>query len=55
MADPEPRGYTGWKAGLAIIAVTAVVFSVLNIVARNVREGRQRDPVPSPVITTVAP
>ena len=51
----EPRSYTGWKAGLAIVAVTAVVFSVLNVVARNVREGRHRDPVPSPIVTTIAP
>jgi len=49
----EPRAYTGWKAGLVVVAITAVVFSVLNVVARNIREGRHRDP--APVVTTVAP
>ena len=47
------RTYTGWKIGLVIVAVTAVVFSILNVVARNIREGRDRSP--SPVVTTVVP
>jgi hypothetical protein len=49
----EPRVYTGWKAGLVVVAITAVVFSVLNLIARDVREGRERPP--APVVTTVAP
>lgn len=49
----EPRTYTGWKAGLVIIAITAVVFSVLNLYARSLREGRRRDPAPA--VTTGAP
>ena len=47
------RTYTGWKAGLVIVGVTALVFSVLNILAREMREDRR--PRPAPVVTTVAP
>ena len=47
----EPRTYTGWKIGLVIIAVTAVVFTVLNLVARDIREGRERAPSPTATVT----
>ena len=46
----EPRTYTGWKAGLVVVAITAVIFSVLNIWARNIRESRPR---PTPAVTVV--
>ncbi|HEX8003377.1 MAG TPA: hypothetical protein VF519_11855 [Mycobacteriales bacterium] len=48
------RTYTGWKAGLVVVAVTAVVFTVLNLIARDIREGRDRR-TPSPAVTTLAP
>ena len=47
MNDAEPRTYTGWKAGLVIVAITAVVFSVLNLLARDIREDRRREPAPA--------
>ena len=54
MAEPdEPRTYTGWKAGLVVIAITAAVFGGLNLLAREMREDRRREP--SPAVTTGAP
>lgn len=49
----EPRTYTGWKAGLAIVGVTFAVFAALNLLARATRT-EPRD-VPRPVVTTVSP
>lgn len=50
----EPKTYTGWKAGLIVVAITAVVFSALNLLAREMREDR-RQRRPAPTVTTVAP
>ena len=48
----EPRGYTGWKAGLVVVAITAVIFSVLNLWARSIRDSRPR---PTPPVTVTTP
>jgi hypothetical protein len=39
----EPRTYTGWKVGLAIVVSAIVVFTALNLFARAIRH----DPAPT--------
>jgi hypothetical protein len=53
-ADGTERTYTGWKVGLVIVAVTFVLFSILNLVAKSARH--QRDPArPAPTVLTATP
>ena len=49
----EPRTYTGWKAGLAIVGATILVAGGLNLVAKAQRDKEHRAPRPS--VTTIAP
>jgi hypothetical protein len=51
--ENEPRRYTGWKASLIAIAITFVVFAVLNVVAR--RYAPKHRPTPPPTLVTATP
>ncbi len=46
----EPRTYSGWRVGLAIVGVTLVVFGTLNLIGDLRRDEPRR---PRPVVTTV--
>jgi hypothetical protein len=50
----EPRTYTGWKAGLAIVGATIVVAGGLNVLAKIQRD-HERSRAPRPSVTSVAP
>ena len=52
MIADEPRGYPGWKVGLAIVGATLLVFSAFNLAGRTTRHDRR---TPKPVITSVRP
>ena len=38
------RVYTGWKAGLTVVALVVVVFSVLNVLINARRDDTPRNP-----------
>jgi antibiotic biosynthesis monooxygenase (ABM) superfamily enzyme len=50
----EPRTHTGWKAALLAIALTFVVFALLNLLGRATRPTPKRVP-PPPIVVSVAP
>jgi hypothetical protein len=54
MADETPRTYSGRNVGLAIVAVTLVVFGALNLVGRATRDRGHRE-TPAPAVTYVTP
>jgi hypothetical protein len=49
----EPKTYTGWKAALLAIALTFVLFAVVNVLARHYAP--RHHPAPSPTVVTVTP
>jgi antibiotic biosynthesis monooxygenase (ABM) superfamily enzyme len=49
----EPRTYTGWKVGLAIVGTCFVVYTALNLLGRAY--GPKPHRAPPPVVTTVSP
>jgi hypothetical protein len=50
----ERKTYTGWKAALLAIALTFVVFALLNILGKVTRPTPPH-PAPSPTVIHVSP
>jgi hypothetical protein len=49
----ERRAYTGWKAALAAIGATVVVFVTINLLTREYAP--RPDPAPRPTVVSVTP
>jgi antibiotic biosynthesis monooxygenase (ABM) superfamily enzyme len=50
---PEPRTYTGWKAGLLVVFAVVALISGLNLLAEAFRDNTPK--FPGKVVTTVTP
>jgi hypothetical protein len=48
----EPKTYSGWKVGLAIVGATLLVFSLFNLLGLTTRHERR---LPKPVVTSIRP